>query len=297
MVIPTSVISPFQFTHPGKGATSLSVLSTMALLVSIHAPWEGCDCAQARSARAESEVSIHAPWEGCDSNETIPKVGHWGFNSRTLGRVRQELLALSTISRVFQFTHPGKGATTRSLRAMFAIEFQFTHPGKGATESNGVSENELTVSIHAPWEGCDSRGHPPRPTHESFNSRTLGRVRLRLLSLKSPHKKFQFTHPGKGATLSLRRSLRRCRRFNSRTLGRVRQLVLLADNWVSHVSIHAPWEGCDEGAVSLELKLVKFQFTHPGKGATTGSVDPLPRLPSFNSRTLGRVRRSVTVLK
>ena len=57
---------------------------------------------------------------------------------------------------VFQFTHPGRGATevvyvivfgvcfnsrtpggvrpTRSIRAIFAIEFQFTHPGRGATK-------------------------------------------------------------------------------------------------------------------------------------------------------------------
>ena len=59
-------------------------------------------------------------------------------------------------SKMFQFTHPGRGATygvdvprgrgevsihapregcdsTRSIRAIYAIEFQFTHPGRGAT--------------------------------------------------------------------------------------------------------------------------------------------------------------------
>ena len=38
--------------------------------------------------------------------------------------------------------------------------FQFTHPGKGATEVD-VSELEAVyVSIHAPWEGCDFYLYP-----------------------------------------------------------------------------------------------------------------------------------------
>ena len=33
----------FQFTHPGKGATSQMLLGLCCKIVSIHAPWEGCD--------------------------------------------------------------------------------------------------------------------------------------------------------------------------------------------------------------------------------------------------------------
>ena len=79
----------FQFTHPGKGATypSITPLSSV-ITVSIHAPWEGCDCPVAgfihvpltfqfthpgKGAtiyydfyRRQDYVSIHAPWEGCD---------------------------------------------------------------------------------------------------------------------------------------------------------------------------------------------------------------------------------------
>ena len=33
--------------------------------------------------------------------------------------------------------------------------FQFTHPGKGATFDDKAVDLEEVVSIHAPWEGCD----------------------------------------------------------------------------------------------------------------------------------------------
>ena len=83
----------------------------------------------------------------------------------------------------------------------------------------------IIVSIHAPWEGCDRQGeakcrlrlgfqftHPGKGatpswdassvTSDSFNSRTLGRVRLVQIYLISVAVMFQFTHPGKGATLA-----------------------------------------------------------------------------------------------
>ena len=124
--------------------------------------------------------------------------------------------------------------------------FQFTHPGKGATASKSAVDVLLPVSIHAPWEGCDlalvevSDGllefqftHPGKGAttegvwsdyrYVGFNSRTLGRVRRAATScLSLSGGKFQFTHPGKGAT--------GLRFFVG---------VLFI------VSIHAPWEGCD----------------------------------------------------
>ena len=100
---------------------------------------------------------------------------------------------------------------------------------------------------------------------------------------------FQFTHPGRGATLA--------ELFEA--IGR-------------GVSIHAPREGCDmsslicvlrcvsfnsrtPGGVRLQTQvwirtLEEFQFTHPGRGATA-VVTPRPTPPrGFNSRTPGGVR-------
>ena len=34
------------------------------------------------------------------------------------------------------------------------------------------------------------------------------------------------------------------------------------------VSIHAPREGCDIVKAQLTEEILKFQFTHPGRGAT-----------------------------
>ena len=169
----------FQFTHPGKGATLPPLLFQRKNSVSIHAPWEGCDylfnveCINStsfnsrtlgrvrllriwgrlsiksfnsrtlgrvrlytqRSGERNQGVSIHAPWEGCD---LVPP-------RFVLG------------DQVFQFTHPGKGATRyASLQCYRACVFQFTHPGKGATLTKHKRYYPLRVSIHAPWEGCDS---------------------------------------------------------------------------------------------------------------------------------------------
>ena len=78
------------------------------------------------------------------------------------------------------------------------------------------------VSIHAPREGCDSNSI-------YFDVAVVT---------------FQFTHPGRGATL-----------ISAKT-------ILDAD-----VSIHAPREGCDVSNFTDGLGDL-FQFTHPGRGAT-----------------------------
>ena len=78
------------------------------------------------------------------------------FNSRTPGGVR--LVPDSDYSAVgmFQFTHPGRGATPNGLAKLFEeLLFQFTHPGRGATPKDYFTGVVPSVSIHAPREGCD----------------------------------------------------------------------------------------------------------------------------------------------
>ena len=103
----------------------------------------------------------------------------------------------------------------------------------------------IRVSIHAPWEGCDSVIVFCQQLCDRFNSRTLGRVRRRRQYIEDLSVGFQFTHPGKGATAHFVRF-----------------------SLSSGVSIHAPWEGCDNLSILPVAESRPFQFTHPGKGAT-----------------------------
>ena len=148
-------VQGFQFTHPGKGATLHHNKVNIYSYVSIHAPWEGCDEAYKEQALV-SWVSIHAPWEGCDSKKASTIPIRLSFNSRTLGRVRHDEKFNWWYANMFQFTHPGKGATTTKYHEFSIDGFQFTHPGKGAT----------VMIKYIPFRFI------------SFNSRTLGRVRL-----------------------------------------------------------------------------------------------------------------------
>ena len=193
------------------------------------------------------------------------------FNSRTPGGVRLTQLFRAGILAGFQFTHPGRGATGAvfSLTATFRA-FQFTHPGRGATKEVCSLIIFLKVSIHAPREGCDSNKVSIEPKHSRrFNSRTPGGVRLQSRSRAYPGDEFQFTHPGRGATLCLAV----CRHHG-------------------RVSIHAPREGCDLSQGDHSCLNGTFQFTHPGRGATYTKVTT-DLVKSFNSRTPGGVRRLV----
>ena len=56
------------------------------------------------------------------------------FNSRTPGGVRHRKVGDIMRDIVFQFTHPGRGATSVAASCASSGEkFQFTHPGRGAT--------------------------------------------------------------------------------------------------------------------------------------------------------------------
>ena len=102
------------------------------------------------------------------------------------------------------------------------------------------------------------------------------------------------------------------RSFNSRTPGGVRLRSSYLRRQASPVSIHAPREGCDHRvgrsltktakfqfthpgrgatlAVMLADVAMMFQFTHPGRGATKTQLRQAVRTRRFNSRTPGGVR-------
>ena len=142
----------------------------------------------------------------------------------------------------------------RELFCLYRIsEFQFTHPGKGAT--------------------C--RQESPCTHRSSFNSRTLGRVRLYANISPKCSFRFQFTHPGKGATKWSAES-ERCMKFQFTHPGKGATAIPKAPSLSSSLfQFTHPGKGATQFLlVGNELQRL-FQFTHPGKGATLAS-DVLP---------------------
>ena len=125
--------SRFQFTHPGRGATGYRPRTPLVRhLFQFTHPGRGATCPHYTGYRSSS-VSIHAPREGCDLRDTAKLRSRYCFNSRTPGGVRQTSTLPDPLRGMFQFTHPGRGATIHKLEAYLRGAFQFTHPGRGAT--------------------------------------------------------------------------------------------------------------------------------------------------------------------
>ena len=237
---------PFQFTHPGRGATSVGSRritpysgfnsrtpggvrrhprSALWLPpdVSIHAPREGCDVNTWAEVNAVLQVSIHAPREGCD----------------------QDRMGKYQATRPFQFTHPGRGATSRLQTSSTNPTVSIHAPREGCDSSMMFQEQIKTVSIHAPREGCDCFKskmlslisvsiHAPREGCDIWE----GDNRFILLGV-SIHAPREGCDRGANQRTLLDDS------FNSRTPGGVRR------SWYPRV-----------------LPSAVFQFTHPGRGAT-----------------------------
>ena len=146
----------FQFTHPGKGATSIPAFTFKMLFVSIHAPWEGCDqkyqsvttnhrgfnsrtLGRVRPSLGKISklcltVSIHAPWEGCDKHHVLGALvnHHVSIHAPWEGcdvSLPTERIAFPR----FNSRTLGRVRHLDDFGVVVGVGFQFTHPGKGAT--------------------------------------------------------------------------------------------------------------------------------------------------------------------
>ena len=145
--------------------------------ISIHAPLAGCDStATNKSSRPRGfqsthplrgatmglgdqhhfqPISIHAPLAGCDSIDRADHPLNRDFNPRTPCGVRHVQSKSPSQGRIFQSTHPLRGATEHS--------------------QTGVEGD--AISIHAPLAGCDYHGCATLSTPFYFNPRTPCGVR------------------------------------------------------------------------------------------------------------------------
>ena len=91
VILAKNPLMQFQFTHPGRGAT--------------HFGDEYANPHQCFNSRTPGGVRLKAY-----KDSVLKRVR---FNSRTPGGVRQSIQTFTSVMTMFQFTHPGRGATYR----------------------------------------------------------------------------------------------------------------------------------------------------------------------------------------
>ena len=199
-------------------------------------------------------ISIHAPREGCDT------------------RAARHV----DILRLFQSTHPARGATAIDFRVhvdtldfnprtprgvrLFpdlahnvVYIFQSTHPARGATESQEIENcaNNLFQSTH-PARGATSLDNMWADFMEAFQS----------------------THPARGATFAAASSIRSDTNFNPRTPRGVRPGVgFNRAAATKEISIHAPREGCDKCGYPISYFWSNFNPRTPRGVRRAESID------------------------
>ena len=122
--------------------------------------------------------------------------------------------------------------------------FQSTHPLRGATRHGGVCGQVFQISIHAPLAGCDYRVRNfPFAPRISIHAPLAG-CDSSLYLLFQP-RRFQSTHPLRGATRSHPAQEAAKMNFNPRTPCGVRRQFHHLARRGDKISIHAPLAGCD----------------------------------------------------
>ncbi len=167
------------------------------------------------------------------------------FNPRTPCGVRQGAVVDINGARLFQSTHPVRGATgsaylpnrhdTISIHApragcdrsetTFSLGttlFQSTHPVRGATRWLPCVLYAPLISIHAPRAGCDGAYHP--------------NYYIQIISIHAPRA---------GCDRRSLHQIHAASYFNPRTPCGVRRTVVSLAAVFDLISIHAPRAGCD----------------------------------------------------
>ena len=284
----------FQSTHPARGATGRTEQASKTDEISIHAPREGCDRTRPDCNRT-ADISIHAPREGCDSDVLAQALPGREFQSTHPARgATRQWQTTSTQGSYFNPRTPRGVRQIRGGRHLARRPISIHAPREGCDSASAPSTAQSghfnprtprgvrrllllfcfkfqVISIHAPREGCD-RGLQQRlwlwllfqSTHPARGATTSGRAYRALTT------KFQSTHPARGAT------------FIGLLFAHIYTISIHAPRegcddpdfvytiGETVISIHAPREGCDSKINGVSATTVKFQSTHPARGATRG---------------------------
>ena len=212
-------------------------------------------------------ISIHAPLAGCDKERCRKLSFCTYFNPRTPCGVRPTSAALISQSRLFQSTHPLRGATLFLPHFSAWERFQSTHPLRGATTFFSV------VYIIGKFQST----HPLR-----------GATYFNCLEFEA--ERFQSTHPLRGATfrlcstrfpktISIHAPLAGCDISGSRPRDAI------------DISIHAPLAGCDEVYKPQRIASQEISIHAPLAGCDKTLTTAAQGTRHFNPRTPCGVRQ------
>ena len=107
--------------------------------------------------RVVFEISIHAPREGGDSGSSVRRISEFYFNPRPPRGGRRLTCTHRPDIKYFNPRPPRGGRLQRHIAMQHGATFQSTPPARGATAIQCFWSWGLSISIHAPREGGDSK--------------------------------------------------------------------------------------------------------------------------------------------
>ena len=290
-----SYFSLFQSPHPVRGATgSRSCWPPSQCHFNPRTP-RGVRLAPHAGGGAAILISIHAPREGCDTINQLRMAFQIQFQSTHPARgATSNDKRLEADELLFQSTHPARGATVcrratmdvftcfnprtprgvrprRSAKPSWPLPFQSTHPARGATYYKYSKGGHKHVSIHAPREGCDPKPLRCLPIQCNFNPRTPRGVRRTSSCILLIKFLFQSTHPARGATALVLLLGQGLLIFQSTHPARGATSGILPTSIPSsHFNPRTPRGVRQRYGYDVQA-MTQFQSTHPARGATYGA--------------------------
>ena len=101
----------FQSTHPMRGATAITTIYYIIIIISIHAPHAGCDFFSSNYTLEDIKFQSTHPMRGATFGRAMIDSNGDDFNPRTPCGVRPLEQQQTLESLRFQSTHPMRGAT------------------------------------------------------------------------------------------------------------------------------------------------------------------------------------------
>ena len=125
---------PFQSTHPVRGATQFSRRQQTRILISIHAPREGCDDIFASPSNMMEKFQSTHPVRGATTRSRERKTKIRFQSTHPVRGATDVEYCIETAHDWISIHAPREGCDgTLSISQLSHLSFQSTHPVRGAT--------------------------------------------------------------------------------------------------------------------------------------------------------------------